>query len=93
MIIKGNVRAIMSYGNGGKSHKPGIFTEGETEHFELVAIAGSIDGPPYMFYLCVKPHYDKAMRLGVVGLREAEEILSKFERLWPCHFLYKEWHQ
>jgi hypothetical protein len=32
-------------------------------------------------------------RLDVIGHVEAKRIIEKFERLWPCHFLAKEYYR
>jgi hypothetical protein len=84
----------MSVDNGGARILHGLLPVSvsldETEHFEIVPIKRR---EITYFYICAKPHYDKAINCGPNTWQKAIELMTKFEHLWPCHFLAKEWHQ
>ena len=77
----------MSYGNGYPKPSAAVAIN-ETTHFELVHIPHNEIN---YFYICAKPHYDKAVKCGPNTWSQAMELMHKLERLWPCHFLCKEW--
>ena len=76
----------MSRGNGIPKPSPVGNFRWERNHFELIGMGFN----KQVFYICDKPHYAHAIRVGY-DFNKALALLEKFERLWPCHVLAKEW--